>query len=56
MVLSAADRFGDAEAIVDGPLRLFFTQLTERVRVAAGAFTSWGVPLSLSSRGGAVDW
>jgi acyl-CoA synthetase (AMP-forming)/AMP-acid ligase II len=43
MVLSAADRFGDAEAVVDGQLRLTFPQLTERVRVAAGAFASLGV-------------
>ncbi|MFF4113175.1 FadD3 family acyl-CoA ligase [Streptomyces sp. NPDC001714] len=43
MVLSAADRFGDAEAVVDGPLRLTFAQLTDRVRVAAGAFASLGV-------------
>ncbi|PXY33263.1 FadD3 family acyl-CoA ligase [Prauserella endophytica] len=43
MVLSAGDRFGDAEAVVDGPLRLTFTQLVERVRVAAGAFASAGV-------------
>ena len=26
MVLSAADRFGDAEAVVDGSLRLTFTE------------------------------
>lgn len=43
MVLSAADRFGDAEAIVDGPLRLSFTQLADRVRRAAGAFRDAGV-------------
>ncbi|MCI3274305.1 FadD3 family acyl-CoA ligase [Streptomyces cylindrosporus] len=43
MVLSAADRFGDAEAVVDGDLRLTFTQLVERVRVAAGAFAELGV-------------
>ncbi|WP_422746096.1 FadD3 family acyl-CoA ligase [Mycobacterium sp. WMMD1722] len=43
MVLSAADRFGDAEAIVDGPLRLSFAQLTDRVRRAAGAFRDAGV-------------
>jgi acyl-CoA synthetase (AMP-forming)/AMP-acid ligase II len=39
MALSAADRFGDAEAVVDGPLRLTFTQLTDRIRTAAGAYT-----------------
>ena len=43
MVLSTADRFGDAEAVVDGPLRLTFTELTERVRVAAGAFREAGI-------------
>jgi acyl-CoA synthetase (AMP-forming)/AMP-acid ligase II len=43
MVLSAADRFGDAEAIVDGSLRLSFTQLVERIRCAAGAFASIGI-------------
>jgi len=43
MVLSAADRFGDAEAVVDGPLRLSFTQLAERVRLAAGAFAALGI-------------
>lgn len=51
MVLSAADRFGDAEAVVDyggpatdidGPLRLSFNQLAERVRIAAGAFAGLG--------------
>jgi HIP---CoA ligase len=43
MVLSAADRFGDAEAVVDGPLRLSFAELAGRVRTAAGAFASAGV-------------
>ena len=43
MVLSAADRFGDAEAVVDGPLRLSFAQLVERIRCAAGAFADLGV-------------
>lgn len=43
MVLSAADRFGDAEAVVDGPLRLSFTQLVDRIRCAAGAFASFGI-------------
>ncbi|EUA50986.1 acyl-CoA synthetase domain protein [Mycobacterium xenopi 3993] len=36
MVLSAADRFGDAEAVVDGSLRLTFAQLVDRIRCAAG--------------------
>ena len=43
MVLSAADRFGDAEAIVDGPLRFTFVQVVERIRCAAGAFAELGV-------------
>jgi acyl-CoA synthetase (AMP-forming)/AMP-acid ligase II len=43
MVLSAADRFGDAEAIVDGPLRLTFAEVIERIRCAAGAFAGLGV-------------
>lgn len=43
MVLSSSDRFGDAEAVVDGPLRLTYTQLVDRVRVAAGAFAEAGV-------------
>ncbi|WP_081665428.1 FadD3 family acyl-CoA ligase [Mycobacterium sp. UM_CSW] len=43
MVLSAADGFGDAEAVVDGPLRLTFNQVVERIRCAAGAFANLGV-------------
>ncbi|OBA71372.1 fatty acid--CoA ligase [Mycobacterium sp. 1554424.7] len=43
MVLSAADRFGDAEAVVDGPLRLTFNDVVERIRCAAGAFAELGV-------------
>jgi HIP---CoA ligase len=43
MVVSAADRFGDAEAVVDGPLRLTFPELVERIRCAAGAFADLGV-------------
>jgi acyl-CoA synthetase (AMP-forming)/AMP-acid ligase II len=43
MVLSAADRFGDAEAVVDGPLRFTFTEIVERIRCAAGAFADLGV-------------
>lgn len=43
MALSAGDRFGDAEAIVDGPLRLSFTELTDRIRCAAGAFAAVGI-------------
>jgi acyl-CoA synthetase (AMP-forming)/AMP-acid ligase II len=43
MVLSAAGRFHDAEAVVDGPLRLTFAELVDRVRVAAGAYASAGI-------------
>jgi acyl-CoA synthetase (AMP-forming)/AMP-acid ligase II len=43
LVRSAGDRFGDAEAVVDGPLRLNFTELADRVRVAAGAFAAAGI-------------
>jgi HIP---CoA ligase len=43
MVLSAADRFGDAEAVVDGALRLTFTEVVERIRCAAGAFAEGGI-------------
>jgi acyl-CoA synthetase (AMP-forming)/AMP-acid ligase II len=43
MVLSAADRFGDAEAIIDGPLRLTFSQIVERIRCAAGAFAELSI-------------
>lgn len=43
MVLSAADRFGDAEAVVDGPLRLSFVDVADRIRAAAGALADFGV-------------
>jgi HIP---CoA ligase len=43
MVLSAADRFDDAEAVVDGPLRLTFTEVVERIRCTAGAFAEHGI-------------
>jgi len=43
MVLSTADRFGDAEAVVDGDLRLTFTQLAHKVRQAAGAYIAAGI-------------
>ena len=43
MVLSAADRFGDAEAVVDGPLRLSFAEVVHRIRCAAGAFADAGI-------------
>ena len=43
MVLSTADRFGDAEAIVDGDHRITFEELTDKVRTAAGAYIEAGV-------------
>ncbi|MBV5243037.1 FadD3 family acyl-CoA ligase [Mycolicibacterium sp. PAM1] len=43
MVASAADRFGDAEAVVDGSLRLSFGDVVERIRCAAGAFADLGI-------------
>ncbi|APE35562.1 fatty acid--CoA ligase [Nocardia mangyaensis] len=43
MVLSAADRFGNAEAVVDGAQRLSFIELADRVRRAAGAFAGAGI-------------
>ena len=43
MVLSAADRFGDAEAVVDGSLRLSFAEVADRIRTAAGALADFGV-------------
>jgi acyl-CoA synthetase (AMP-forming)/AMP-acid ligase II len=43
MVLSTADRFGDAEAIVDGDLRITFEGLTDKVRTAAGAYLEAGL-------------
>jgi HIP---CoA ligase len=43
LVQSAADRFGDAEAVVDGPLRLSYVELAHRIRCAAGAFAELGV-------------
>src|SRR5262245_48659726 len=43
MVLSAPDRFGDPEAVVDGPLRLTFAEVVGRIRCAAGAFADFGI-------------
>lgn len=43
MVLSAADRFGDAEAVVDGSLRLTWVELVDRIRRAAGAYAQLGI-------------
>ncbi len=43
LVTVAAERFGDAEALVDGDLRLTFRGLAEEVRRAAKAFVAAGV-------------
>ena len=43
MVLSVGDRFGDADAVVDGDLRITFTELVDLVRRAAGALASAGI-------------
>jgi acyl-CoA synthetase (AMP-forming)/AMP-acid ligase II len=43
LVRSAADRFGDDEAVIDGATRLTFQDLASRVLVAAGAFREAGV-------------
>lgn len=43
MVLSSGDRFGDAEAVVDGQLRLTFRETVHRIRCAAGAFADIGI-------------
>ncbi|NDZ96152.1 fatty acid--CoA ligase family protein [Streptomyces sp. SID6673] len=43
MVLSSADRFGDAEAVVDGSLRLTFRDVVHRIRCAAGSFADIGI-------------
>ncbi|MBB5915594.1 acyl-CoA synthetase (AMP-forming)/AMP-acid ligase II [Nocardia transvalensis] len=43
MVLSTADRFGTAEAVVDGAHRWTYLELVDRVRRAAGAFAAAGI-------------
>jgi acyl-CoA synthetase (AMP-forming)/AMP-acid ligase II len=43
LVASAGERFGDAEAVVDGPQRIGFAELAHRVRVAAGAYRAAGI-------------
>lgn len=43
MVRSAADRFGTAEAVVDGDQRINFVDLADRVRRAAGAYADAGI-------------
>ncbi len=43
VVAAAADRFGDADALVDGPVRLSWRQLHDQVRTAAGWFVAAGV-------------
>ena len=42
-LLRAAREYGDAEAVVDGEVRLSFTELLERVREAARYFVAAGV-------------
>ncbi|MEV4643871.1 FadD3 family acyl-CoA ligase [Saccharopolyspora sp. NPDC049357] len=42
-VRNAAERFGEVEALVDGPVRLTFGQLAERVRELARMFAAVGV-------------
>ncbi|NKY33497.1 fatty acid--CoA ligase family protein [Nocardia speluncae] len=43
LALSTADRFGDAEAVVDGDLRLTYTELADCIRRAAGAYAEAGI-------------
>lgn len=43
LALSAADRFGDAEAVVDGDLRWSYSELVDRIRRAAGSFAESGI-------------
>jgi acyl-CoA synthetase (AMP-forming)/AMP-acid ligase II len=43
VVAEAARRFGDAEALVDGPVRMTWRELHEQVRAAAGLFAAGGV-------------
>jgi acyl-CoA synthetase (AMP-forming)/AMP-acid ligase II len=43
LALSAADRFGDAEAVVDGELRWSYRELVDRIRRAAGSFAESGI-------------
>ncbi|MEV0042029.1 FadD3 family acyl-CoA ligase [Nocardia rhamnosiphila] len=43
LALSAADRFGDAEAVVDGELRWSYRELVDRIRRAAGSCAESGI-------------
>ena len=43
LVDDAADRFGDAEALVDGGLRMSFMELRSRVTTMANALEAWGL-------------
>ncbi|MGW4063017.1 FadD3 family acyl-CoA ligase [Amycolatopsis sp. NPDC004747] len=43
VVRDAAAKFGSAEALVDGPVRLGFDQLLERVQTVARAFAAGGI-------------
>ncbi|KAA9158250.1 AMP-binding protein [Amycolatopsis acidicola] len=42
-VVRAAERFGDREAVVDGPVRLTYAELYERIRRCAGLFLEEGI-------------
>jgi acyl-CoA synthetase (AMP-forming)/AMP-acid ligase II len=43
LVASAAERFGDGEAVVDGDVRVSFTQLHEDARLVSGAIIQAGI-------------
>ncbi len=43
LVDDAAARFGDAEALVDGDLRMSFRELRDRVRTMSEALRAWGL-------------
>ena len=43
LVDDAAVRFGEAEALVDGELRLSFVELRDRVHEMAGSLAAWGL-------------
>jgi hypothetical protein len=42
MVMSVGDRFGDAEAVVDGSLRLTFVELADRSAEQQVLSPVWG--------------
>src|SRR5436305_8802491 len=43
LVVDAAERFGDADAVVDGDTSISFSELAARVRQAAGALVGSGI-------------